>query len=108
MTLPFPAGYDDKLIQFLQRQSSHLTSMILDCIGILHLPAGNVLELAQKRLFVDEACSGVDSLYALMAICLCLVLWFRQRLFVAVVSLSLVPIWEIGRASCRERVSVLV
>ena len=96
MTLPFPAGYDDKLIQFLQRQSSHLTSMILDCIGILHLPAGNVLELAQKRLFVDEACSGVDSLYALMAICLCLVLWFRQRLLVAVVSLSLVPVW----ASC--------
>ena len=96
MTLPFPAGYDDKLIQFLQRQSSNFTSVILDCIGILHLPEGNVLELAQKRLFVDEACSGVDSLYALMAICLCLVLWFRQRLFVAVISLSLVPVW----ASC--------
>ena len=96
MTLPFPAGYDNKLIQFLQRQSSTFTSVILDCIGILHLPEGNVLELSQKRLFVDEACSGVDSLYALMAICLCLVLWFRQRLFVAVISLSLVPVW----ASC--------
>ena len=96
MTLPFPAGYDNKLIQFLQRQSSTFTSVILDCIGILHLPEGNVLELPQKRLFVDEACSGVDSLYALMAICLCLVLWFRQRLFVAVISLSLVPVW----ASC--------
>lgn len=96
MTLPFPAGYDDKLIQYLQRQSSYFTSVILDCIGILHLPEGNVLELSQKRLFVDEACSGVDSLYALMAICLCLVLWFRQRLFVAVISLSLVPVW----ASC--------
>jgi len=96
MTLPFPAGYDDKLIQFLQRQSSYFTSVILDCIGILHLPEGNVLELSQKRLFVDEACSGVDSLYALMAICLCLVLWFRQRLFVALISLSLVPVW----ASC--------
>ena len=96
ITLPFPAGYDDKLIQFLQRQSSYLTSVILDCIGILHLPEGNVLELSQKRLFVDEACSGVDSLYALMAICLSLVLWFRQRLFVAIISLSLVPVW----ASC--------
>jgi len=96
MTLPFPAGYDDRLIQFLQRQSSYFTSVILDCIGILHLPEGNVLELSQKRLFVDEACSGVDSLYALMAICLCLVLWFRQRLFVALISLSLVPVW----ASC--------
>ncbi len=96
MTLPFPAGYDQKLIQLLQRQSSSFTSVILDCIGIAHLPEGNVLELAQKRLFVDEACSGVDSLYALMAICLCLVLWFRQRLFVAVISLSLVPVW----ASC--------
>jgi len=103
MTLPFPAGYDDKLIQFLQRQSSYVTSVILDCIGILHLPEGNVLELSQKRLFVDEACSGVDSLYALMAICLCLVLWLRQPLFVAVISLSLVPVW----ASCSNIVRLV-
>lgn len=96
MTLPFPAGYDEKLIQFLQAQSSRAASTVLDCIGILHLPAGNILELAQKRLFVDEACSGVDSLYALMAICLSIVLWFRQRFFVAIASLSLVPVW----ASC--------
>ena len=103
MTLPLPAGYDNKLIQFLQRQSSYFTSVILDCIGILHLPEGNVLELSQKRLFVDEACSGVDSLYALMAICLCLVLWFRQRLFVSVISLSLVPVW----ASCSNIVRLV-
>lgn len=96
MTVPLPAGYDNKLIQFLQMQSSSVASLVLDCIGILHLPEGNVIELAHKRLFVDEACSGVDSLYALMAICLSIVLWLRQRLVVAIVSLSLVPVW----ASC--------
>ena len=96
ITLPLPAGYDDKMIQYLQGQSSRAASAMLDCIGILHLPEGNVLELTSKKLFVDEACSGVDSLYALMAICLTIVLWLRQRLPVAIVSLSLVPVW----ASC--------
>lgn len=96
ITLPFPAGYDSKLIQFLQAQSSRAASTVLDCMSILHLPEGNILELSHKKLFVDEACSGVDSLYALMAICLSIVLWFRQRFFVALASLSLVPIW----ASC--------
>jgi exosortase/archaeosortase family protein len=93
MTVPLPAGYDNLLIQFLQAQSSRAASLVLDCIGILHLPEGNILELSQKRLFVDEACSGVDSLYALMAICLTIVLWLKQPLPVAIVSLSLVPIW---------------
>ena len=96
ITVPLPAGYDNKLIQFLQAQSSYVASLVLDCVGILHIREGNVLELVQKRLFVDEACSGVDSLYALMAICLTIVLWLRQKLPVAILSLSLVPIW----ASC--------
>ncbi len=104
ITLPFPAGYDDKLIQYLQRQSSFAASSILDCIGVVHLPEGNVLELPGKKLFVDEACSGVDSLYALMAICLTIVLYLRQPFPVAVVSLSLVPIW----ASCSNIARLVV
>ncbi|XZE45343.1 exosortase U [Pirellulaceae bacterium SH467] len=96
ITVPLPAGYDNKLIQYLQAQSSYTASMVLDAIGILHVREGNILQLMEKRLFVDEACSGVDSLYALMAISLTLVLWMRQPLSVAVGALCMVPVW----ASC--------
>jgi exosortase len=96
ITLPLPAGYDNKLIQYLQSQSSFAASSVLDSLGILHLREGNILQLASKRLFVDEACSGVDSLYALMAISLTIVLWLRQPVVVAASALLMVPVW----ASC--------
>jgi exosortase len=96
ITLPLPAGYDNKLIQYLQSQSSFAASSVLDSMGILHLREGNILQLASKRLFVDEACSGVDSLYALMAISLTIVLWLRQPVLVALCALLMVPVW----ASC--------
>jgi exosortase/archaeosortase family protein len=96
ITVPLPAGYDKKMIQYLQAQSSFAASSILDVIAILHIREGNILQLTTKRLFVDEACSGVDSLYALMAISLTLVLFMRQRLIVAISALCMVLVW----ASC--------
>ncbi|MFN7841585.1 MAG: exosortase U [Pirellula sp.] len=96
ITVPLPAGYDKKMIQYLQSQSSFAASSVIDVLGIPHLREGNVLQLLDKRLFVDEACSGVDSLYALMAISLTLVLLMRQKLGVALCALSMVIVW----ASC--------
>lgn len=96
ITVPLPAGYDKKMIQYLQAQSSFAASSVLDVVKISHLREGNILQLLDKRLFVDEACSGVDSLYALMAISLTLVLFMRQRFIVALCALSMVVVW----ASC--------
>jgi exosortase len=96
ITVPLPAGYDKKMIQYLQAQSSFAASSVLDVVGIAHLREGNILQLLDKRLFVDEACSGVDSLYALMAISLTLVLFMKQRFVVALCALSMVIVW----ASC--------
>ncbi len=104
LTVPLPAGYDDKLIQLLQAKSSQAASFILDLLRIVHLPEGNVLNITKKKLFVDEACSGVDSLYALMAICLTILLWFRQRFIVAVISLCFVPMW----ASCSNILRLVI
>ena len=93
LTLPLPVGYDHKLIALLQSQSSVAASTLLDCLGIIHLRGGNIIELASKRLFVDEACSGADSLYALMAICLTVVVWFRFRFSVGLLCVLMVPVW---------------
>lgn len=96
ITVPLPAGYDKKMIQYLQAQSSFAASSVLDVFRIPHLREGNILQLLDKRLFVDEACSGVDSLYALMAISLTLVLFMRQKFIVAFFALCMVLVW----ASC--------
>lgn len=93
VTLPLPAGYDEKLVRGLQALSSSSASLIMDGLGIMHVREGNILQLLEKRLFVDEACSGIDSLYALMAISIALVIWLKQRWYVALFSLSMVPLW---------------
>ncbi len=96
ITVPLPAGYDKK------NDSVSASTVKLCCkfrarrCEDLSSAEGNILQLLDKRLFVDEACSGVDSLYALMAISLTLVLFMKQRFLVALCALSMVIVW----ASC--------
>lgn len=103
ITVALPSGNDERLIQRLQAISSFGASNFLDAVWIPHLREGNILQLTDKRLFVDEACSGVDSLYALMAISLTIVLWFRQPLIVAACALAMVPVW----ACCSNLIRLL-
>ncbi|MEZ6146191.1 MAG: exosortase U [Planctomycetaceae bacterium] len=63
--IPPPLGYDLALISQLQSWTSAHASDVLDLLGIDHLMAGNVLTLPDTTFFVDEACSGVHSLFAL-------------------------------------------
>ena len=91
--LPLPGNYDAALIGKLQSLSSSSTSAILDMFGVLHLQQGNVLEIRSRKLFVDEACSGVDSLYALAAMSIFILLLQKKPLLVSLLSFVTVPLW---------------
>lgn len=104
ITVRIPSGYDTDLIHYLQYQSSRLLSAALDGMGIVNVPAGNVFEILSKKLFVDEACSGVDSLYALLACSLFIFLLYRAKWIVAVLALPLVFVW----ASCGNFIRLLI
>ncbi len=93
ITLPLPMNGDTLLIQRLQSWSTRSASNMLDLTATPHLAMGNVLKIRTGELFVDEACSGVDSLYSLAAVALMLVIW-QQRGFVAsLLTLATVPLW---------------
>ncbi|HEX4132876.1 MAG TPA: exosortase U, partial [Pirellulales bacterium] len=78
--IPLPFEWDDALVASLQRLTAIWSSRLLDSIGILHLMTGNTVELPGKQLFVEEACSGVQSLFACMAATMFFVVWSRYRL----------------------------
>lgn len=63
-----PAGYDQQLVQKLQLFTTRISGDVLDRLGVIHVRSGNLIELTDKRLFVEEACSGVQSLFALVFI----------------------------------------
>jgi exosortase len=93
LCVPLPFGYDAKLIQTLQSASSVACGNVLDKFGVIHLREGNVIELASKRLFVEEACSGVDSLYALAAVALAMLIYQRTSLTASLCTMMTVPFW---------------
>ena len=93
ITVPLPMNLDARLIQELQSMSTQSADQLMDVANISHLRRGNILEVRSGELFVDEACSGVDSLYALTAVALAIVLWNRQRFLTSVITLASIPIW---------------
>ena len=99
--IPPPFGLDEDLILWLRRVATQMTSAVLDQFGILHLSYGNVIELPEKKLFVADACSGIHSLYVLMAAALFLALWNRRNLIhgtlLIVTTFGIVLLENVGR-----------
>lgn len=93
ITLPLPMNLDSRLIQRLQSISTQSASSLMDLMAVPHFAQGNVLEIRLGELFVDEACSGVDSLYALIAIALMQIAWQERSAIMIAVILPLVPAW---------------
>ena len=80
LLFPLPLGYDLKLISKLQSLVSWETSRVLDLLGVIHVMAGNVIEVPGRRLLVEDACSGIHSLFAVLTCTVFFVLWNRCSL----------------------------
>lgn len=76
--VPLPFGMDEDLIVYLRGVTTRLSSSVLDQIGLLHNSYANVIELPGKPLFIADACSGIHSLYVLMAGALFLAMWLHR------------------------------
>ncbi len=62
-----PFNWDQKLIVAMQRSATAWASGVLDLAGIRHVADGVAIRLPERDVFVDEACSGVHSLFATLA-----------------------------------------
>ena len=78
LLVPPPLALDVRLVQGLQARTAWLASQVLDLLGHKHFLEGNILEFAGHSFFVEEACSGVQSLFSLIAVALLFALWKRR------------------------------
>ncbi|HEX6985297.1 MAG TPA: exosortase U [Planctomycetaceae bacterium] len=67
LAVPPPFGGDRWLVTSLQKVASRWASGVLDLGGVRHLADGVAIRLPERDFFVDEACSGVHSLFAALA-----------------------------------------
>ncbi len=88
LLIRLPMGFDLQVITYLQTATTRLSSYILDLLFVPHLARGNVLELADRELFVAEACSGVQSAFTIAFVALFIAAW-RQR------AIALIPVYVV-------------
>ncbi len=80
-----PLKIDLWLIQWLQQNTAGLSSFTLDWLGIAHFRQGVVIELPSRVLFVEEACSGVQSLFSFLALAAIIAVWNQRSLLFTVI-----------------------
>jgi exosortase len=102
--LAFPIGYlalmiplkpwDEKLTLPLQSLATRIAETFFSALGWVVVREGNVLQLPRLKLLVEEGCSGVHSLFALIALAVAWVFfverpgWLRATLVVATLPIA--------------------
>jgi len=78
--VPPPWGLDETLTIWLRGLATDLSSSLLDWLRVTHVQDGNTIQLPGRTLFMEEACSGINSFVLCNAFCLFWVLWQRRSL----------------------------
>jgi exosortase len=98
--IPVPTVVYNSITFPLQILASRVSTEALSLMQIPVLREGNVLELAQQKLSVVEACSGIRSLLSLTFLSLVYGYFFESKIWMRVVLfLSTIPIAIVANAS---------
>ena len=84
-----PLNLDQQLTSKLQGMTSRISSHLLDRMEVTHTLNGNIFDMPGGRLFVEDACSGVQSLFTLLFIAFFLVSWMKR-------SVILLPLYALS------------
>lgn len=80
---------DVLLVQYLQNITTWMSSVLLDALAVPHAIANNIIQLADRELFVAEACSGIQSVFTLGFLALLMVAWRRRRMWMTPIYLAI-------------------
>jgi exosortase len=78
MVLRLPLNLDLRLINWLQTKTTVAASSLLNHLRYTHFRSGNVIEFSDKSLMVEEACSGVQSLFTVFFVAVVIICWRRR------------------------------
>lgn len=94
-----PVFVYDRLTGSLQLLASRLGESVLEILGYSVMREGNILELVGIKLSVEEACSGIRSLFSILFMCTLYNFFFvRERYVKALILVMAVPIAILGNA----------
>jgi exosortase len=100
--IPPPGRLDDAVGIKLRYWAVHASSRILDLVSVPHIVAGTTIEIPDRRLLVEEACSGINSLMSVIAFGLLYGLWQRRKPWV----ITLLIAASIGWVMCANVIRI--
>lgn len=77
VALPLPLNLDMALIVELQKVASAAASNLLDTRQVVHTITGVAIRTVDKEFMVEEACSGIHSLFSCVTVMVFLATYFR-------------------------------
>jgi exosortase len=78
VSIPPPMGLDSELARILQGWAVRGSGLLLDLLNVVHAISANVIQVPGRRLLVEEACSGINSLIAIVCFTLLFGFWERR------------------------------
>lgn len=91
--IKLPLNMDVDLVFWLQGTTSKMSSRLLDILGVNHFLAGHNLRVANMDFAVEEACSGIQSLFSLLAMTAVILAFYRRSLLHYVLLLLAAVFW---------------
>lgn len=79
LIIPLPLNLDLELILWLQARAAQIGSIVLDSLGLEHSLSGVVITTVQRPYLVEETCSGIHSLFAVLTVVLFSCVWAERR-----------------------------
>lgn len=80
MLIRIPQLHAQSIVVRLQKITTQLSSLALDVFSVPNDSHGNTISLATKKLFVAEACSGVQSAFTMCFLALLVIVWRKRPL----------------------------
>ena len=108
LLIPLPLNLDLQLIIGLQKIATWLASGALDLRGVRHTVSGVAIRTASKSYMVEEACSGIHSLFSATSVMVFLSVYFRYSLPRLVLSLLQTVFWVLVANAVRVFLIVYV
>lgn len=98
-----PLRWDSAFVFGLRRFAVMASGVVLDALRVPYFLSGNIVEIRNAKLLVNEACSGINSALFIVALSLFYGFWrrrsLRHALAVMVASLSFVLLGNVLRIS---------
>lgn len=99
--IPLPLNFDLKLIIRLQKIASLQASRLLDLCHVRHSISGVAISTGDRSFMVEEACSGIHSLFS----CLCVVVFIsvvqRYGLIRILINVAQSVVWVVAANTLR-------